>query len=1060
MDKIQYIGKATEAISHINDKLIDSLMIELNLLRDKVNKGSNLSDVSSKLLLINKKLEELKNSYESTSITNQQNKRLILNQIDDISNSFFYHNLDPKTGEDNLYPKIGEDNLEKIKFVELVNPEPILQQTGIFIKNIEDDLEKLVRLINSHIELDKKKLVEYESHINNKMNDLGNINKKINKTIGEIDRINNTYTDYIKQYDKIDFDLNNSYFFPNECLNESNPEMVAYSRISVTSDEELNVDAEFQLLKESIQSINILNPIDKTTTIAKLMTDPNTLDKLLIGGSTEAVQRTPSYAVQSHENYYQHVLEYSIKLEELQRNFSYFKNKCRSFNIKYIRMYNHVLFIVNYLKLTVLDQNKDYQIYNYIGLNTIIYYKEIVDKIIESINKKTTLGKYFNKYHYINIQILKKFFNFIKMNWKEYGKYCDTYTQDKYVVTRKIKIATSKLHLYNDKLLDNQSIKKSIFIFNAMKDLLDKFKSLSSPPVAVYLRINHNPTIGDLDESKKVFVKDSSKVGYISNESLSKCTLQSQRRQENIGNVKFAEVFDSETFNDNSVLSKYMSIPTFLSQGKSIMLLTYGYSGVGKTFTVFGTHSTPGMLQTAIGNIQHQHGIYFRAYELYGLAFPYKSYWDRKPEDYHQFIYDYTINQKMPSEINSSSIKGFVNQIDRDPITTGTSFKELTHDKLLNFQEIIDNIDSTRELQGRIKTTKNNIKSSRSIMIFDFKIKIKETGDYVEDYVNFVIIDLPGKENIKETFVEGDICIPLKDSLSSFTRNMAFLSPLSLMLNKTIANQIFTEFDYLSQDENFSITYLGDDYKKNNSEYINKLQKIKDQGNSNSNSNYGLEIMRNIINNNKFDLLSNFYEKYLFNKPTIDGCYKKDKYSLAPFEGYYINENIIGLLSSLLKNLCLNNRVIEVQDEIFSNTAKKHPEFISYANRKGNKGSYINSIDNEVKAQTYFFRFLLKNSDINLKTNFCGHTIEDWINDSYDYNKIFNVDNPPIEGLLEPYFKYIKNFYVFYVVSNDDPEKCDKQIKLIADSKVFLDELNRYNEDNNKKTPEGNCTNK
>jgi hypothetical protein len=1055
MDKIQNIGKATEAISHINDKLIDSLMIELNSLRDKVNEGSNLSDVSSKLLLINKKLEELKNSYESTSITNQENKRLILNQIDYISNSFFDRDLDPK---------IGEDNLEKIKFVELVNPEPILQQTGIFIKNIENDLEKLVRLINSHIELDKKKLVEYESSINNKMNELGIINEKINETIDEIDRINNTYTDYIKQYDNIGtFDLNNSYFYPNECINEDNPEMVSYSRISVTSDEELNVDAEFQLLKESIQSINILNPIDKKTTIATLMTDPNTLDKLLLGGSTNysnedvlkiksQIVRSQSYGIQSHENYYQHVLEYSIKLEELQRNFSYFKNKCRSFNIKYIRMYNHVLFIVNYLKLTVLDQNKDYQIYNYIGLNTIIYYKEIVDKIIESINKKTTLGKYFNKYHYINIKILKKFFEFINQNWKEYGTYCDKYKQDIDRTHPPVKRATSKLYLYHRDLLMNQYIKKSVFIFNAMKDLLDKFKSLSSPPVAVYLRINHNPSV-ELIENNKVFLKDNEKIGYISTESLNKC---SERQKYDIGEVKFAEVFDSETFNDNSVLSKYMSIPTFLSQGKSIMLLTYGYSGVGKTFTVFGTNGKPGMLQTAIGNIQHQHGIYFRSYELYGLAFPYKSYWDREPENYHQFIYDYTKNQKLPIEINSPDIKGFISEIDKDPMIQGTSFIVLTHDQLLNFQEIINNIDSTRESKGRIKKTKNNLKSSRSIMIFDFKIKIKETGNYIDDYVNFVIIDLPGKENIQETFVDGDICIPLKPGLDKSIRNMAFLSPLSLMLNKTIANQIFTEFDYLSQDENFSITYLGDDYKKNNSEYINKLQKIKDQGNSN----YGLEIMRNIINNNKFDLLSNFYEKYLFNKPTIAGCYKKDKYSLAPFEGYYINENIIGLLSSLLKNLCLNNRVIEVQDEIFSNTAKKHPEFISYANRKGNKGSYINSIDNEVKAQTYFFRFLLKNSDINLKTNFCGHTIEDWINNTYNYNKIFNVDNPPIEGLLEPYFKYIKNFYVFYVVSNDDPSKCDKQIKLIADSKIFLDELNRYNEDNNKKTPEGNCTNK
>jgi hypothetical protein len=427
MDKIQYIGKATEAISHVNDKLIDSLMLELNLLRDKVNEGSNLSDVSSKLLLINKKLQELKKSYESTSKTNQENKRLILNQIDYISNSFFDSNLDPK---------IGEDNLEKIKFVELVNPEPILQKTGIFIKNIEDDLEKLVRLINSQAKLDKEKLVEYELNINHKMDDLDIINQKINETIKEIDRINNTYTDYIKQYNNInEFKLEPKYFYPNECINEDNPEMITYSRISVTNDRELNVDAEFQLLKESIQSINILNPIDKSTTIATLMTDPNTLEKLLVGGSDFLNEsglltrplyvRSQSYGIQSHENYYQHVLDYSIKLEELQRNFSYFKNKCRKFNIKYIRMYNHVLFIVNYLKLTVLDQNKDYQIYNYIGLNTIIYYKEIVDKIIESIRKKTTLGKYFNKYHYINIEILKNNFfrinaNFFRINNQDY----------------------------------------------------------------------------------------------------------------------------------------------------------------------------------------------------------------------------------------------------------------------------------------------------------------------------------------------------------------------------------------------------------------------------------------------------------------------------------------------------------------------------------------------------------------------------------------------------------------------------------------------------------------
>ena len=75
---------------------------------------------------------------------------------------------------------------------------------------------------------------------------------------------------------------------------------------------------------------------------------------------------------------------------------------------------------------------------------------------------------------------------------------------------------------------------------------------------------------------------------------------------------------------------------------------------------------------------------------------------------------------------------------------------------------------------------------------------------------------------------------------------------------------------------------------------------------------------------------------------------------------------------------------------------------------------------------------------------FCDNTLNNWINETYDYNKTFNIENPPIATLLNPYFKIINNFYLFYVVSNDNHSQCDKQIKLIEDSKTFLDELNTY----------------
>ena len=38
----------------------------------------------------------------------------------------------------------------------------------------------------------------------------------------------------------------------------------------------------------------------------------------------------------------------------------------------------------------------------------------------------------------------------------------------------------------------------------------------------------------------------------------------------------------------------------------------------------------------------------------------------------------------------------------------------------------------------------------------------------------------------------------------------------------------------------------------------------------------------------------------------------------------------------------------------------------------------------------------------------------------------------------------INNFYLFYVVSNDDKNKCSNQIKLISDSEIFIRTIKEY----------------
>ena len=926
------------------------------------------------------------------------------------------------------------------------------------------------------------------TNINNESINNESINKKLqelkNKILSKISKINKNIEENITEYnnqikniinfDNINFEFKKC-FYSDECINN---DINLYSQTN-TSD---------TCIKNEVFNMN------------------------LVGGVNGDVNNS-----NNKKNTFSNIINSIDDLNLVQKKFNNLINTYRKYNILYVKTLNHIKFIDNYLKLVTDNNNKNYQVYEYIGYNTIIYYKEIITKIIEEMKNKTIYGRYFFKYYYINIYILESFLSWLIINWQPYT-YCVAFPEEKdnLKYNYHVKKVISKLHLYNNDFIKNPQIKKGVFIFNAMKDLLDKYKSISSPPVAVYLRINKKPQKLGSKPPDEIFKKDTdpNNIGYLSNENIKMCNNNSKtdnnidNSKTDIGNIKFAEIFDSESFNDNAVLSKYMSIPTFLSQGKSIMLLTYGYSGVGKTFTVFGTKDKSGMLQSSLNNIQQKGDIYFRAYELYGMAFPYKSYWQNKDgtpknsNEYYHFIYDYTKDQNTPTTYNANVMTTFIDN--------NNTFEELKPQNLKNFETIINNIDNTRRAYGRIKKTVNNPQSSRSIMIFDFRITLADKSS-----VDFVIVDLPGKENIYETYITQNSCINTQskavnikleydnansnntqqiiinkneisdgDNINTNTqkyndekydetndsntdtpdekidntrkdvkiRNMAFMSPLSLMLIKEIANSFTTKFMNLYTNNEITLTYLGTDYSNNDSNYYKIKEHFK-----NKSQELGLEIMRHLINNNKFDLLNEFYTENFFNEEVLENKEEKcdnKNFAMAPFEGYYINENIIGLLSTLLNRLKISKlpngtSAIKEQYDIFTNEAKGHKDFTKnttiYKGGVATTDTYNYLINNEIKSQTYFFRFLSRMSM--LPTNFCGKPLYEWINDSYDYNKAYNIENPPISALLAPYFNKITNFYVFYVVSNDSKEICDKQIKLIEDSKVFLDQLSNYKPD-------------
>jgi hypothetical protein len=193
-----------------------------------------------------------------------------------------------------------------------------------------------------------------------------------------------------------------------------------------------------------------------------------------------------------------------------------------------------------------------------------------------------------------------------------------------------------------------------------------------------------------------------------------------------------------------------MALPNTLSKGKSIVLMTYGYSGVGKTFTMFGGGSgKPGVLQTTLQTIHGSELIYMRTYEIYGTAMPYNSYWQKIYDDaakkgkmpaYNHVLYSYTrkdntMNVDIKKIEDPDQIKKYLDLIKAE---ASEGYSVINNDFISKFNIFTAAVDEIRTNEGRIKATVNNPQSSRSIMVYEFKIKLQQK------LVKLVIIDLPG----------------------------------------------------------------------------------------------------------------------------------------------------------------------------------------------------------------------------------------------------------------------------------------------------------------------------
>jgi len=450
-----------------------------------------------------------------------------------------------------------------------------------------------------------------------------------------------------------------------------------------------------------------------------------------------------------------------------------------------LNQFMHNIFLVTIVtnQLTVTGSI----IHEYIQRGTLTLYNRILKSMMKSMNDKPNieLNKYLSKYHKITIYKLynftKEIIDYLNKLKDEKMRTCEIQQCNTLVSGMTKQECTKKRkQCLEDDVVDinacDGETANRFLLLNYFKGILMQYNAMSGSKIAIYARINdlgqtmipssqeachelmylssfdkkaRGNVCGDGGQDEKIDIQEMN-VEY-------KTCQDTQHLSKE--KINFTEVFDSTQFPTSSEISKYMSINTLLEQGNGIGIMTYGYSGTGKSFTLFGNSgkNISGILQTTLGDMNGLKNVKFRIMELYGYGMPYPYYWEMGTTNIKHNIYDYKLSVSgngldilKINEIGSNDMEDYMNCVKKYETTYVDIPENYVNDVFKKFETFVTKIDDRRVETKRIRDTPNNIVSSRSVIIYDFQLTIQGKSNNIP----FLIIDLPGREEIIQTYVE------------------------------------------------------------------------------------------------------------------------------------------------------------------------------------------------------------------------------------------------------------------------------------------------------------------
>ena len=462
-------------------------------------------------------------------------------------------------------------------------------------------------------------------------------------------------------------------------------------------------------------------------------------------------------------------------------------------------------------------------VYLKMSFGLINFYRQTINTILEYLDNQDhsemcQVHKYLFETHYISLKRISKLFEWI------YQYQLSVLATESNSIQNSDRILLKRIEL----LKTQGNINKIFAEFNNIRYMLDDYRSTLMNKVTMHLRIN-DFKFEDNSESNPISIPDPKTSQYnarelpfsidnntnkliinnnkipISPEKLVKLQDSTPELQNIInqnGGIKFDNAYDVKNFPNADIISNYMSLATNIKNGKGVAIMTYGYSGVGKTATIFGKNDPDpnkriiGLLQSTLEEFNSK--IKLRIYEMYGLGTQYNFYWnpsDTQFPDIYQVLIHHRLNTSNSAKVstdkyyaitNRSDIFSYISELqgpgerdfyptinrslsDRNANApsgklTESTYVNITRDQYINFGDLINNIDNNRKNNGikvdiffngntgnkQIKSTVNNPESSRSIVIYEFQIESEsEPGKYTP----LIIYDLPGKEDLYKTYI-------------------------------------------------------------------------------------------------------------------------------------------------------------------------------------------------------------------------------------------------------------------------------------------------------------------